>query len=66
MTVYCCVFADLNEQGDQKYDALLMSNVVPMYPEFKSKLLLISRQQLQAYIRNSDFFPFNFRFTFLF
>lgn len=31
-------FADLNETSDQQYDALLMSNVVPMYPEFKSKL----------------------------
>ncbi|XP_068566752.1 ectonucleotide pyrophosphatase/phosphodiesterase family member 3-like [Cebidichthys violaceus] len=26
---------DLNETVDQQYDALLMSNVVPMYPEFK-------------------------------
>ncbi|KAL6100248.1 uncharacterized protein ACO6RY_01897 [Pungitius sinensis] len=25
----------LNETADQQYDALLMSNVVPMYPEFK-------------------------------
>lgn len=32
-----CVFADLNTTADQQYDALLMSNVVPMYPEFKSK-----------------------------
>lgn len=32
-----CVFADLNTTTDQQYDALLMSNVVPMYPEFKSK-----------------------------
>ncbi len=38
--VSCLVFADLNATVDQQYDALLMSNVVPMYPEFKSKLLL--------------------------
>lgn len=31
-------FADFNATSDQQYDALLMSNVVPMYPEFKSKL----------------------------
>lgn len=28
---------DLNETAEQQYDALLMSNVVPMYPEFKSE-----------------------------
>uniref|UniRef100_A0A8C2WNV5 SMB domain-containing protein n=1 Tax=Cyclopterus lumpus TaxID=8103 RepID=A0A8C2WNV5_CYCLU len=26
---------ELNETADQRFDALLMSNVVPMYPEFK-------------------------------
>lgn len=28
---------DLNVTAEQQYDALLMSNVVPMYPEFKSE-----------------------------
>lgn len=34
-----CIFVDLNATADQQYDALLLSNVVPMYPEFKSKFL---------------------------
>lgn len=28
---------DLNVTAEQQYDALLMSNVAPMYPEFKSE-----------------------------
>lgn len=39
-TVSCCVLADLNATANQQYDALLMSNVVPMYREFKRKLLV--------------------------
>lgn len=34
-----CFLADLNSTVDEQFDALLMSNVVPMYPEFKSESL---------------------------
>ncbi|KAF3834345.1 hypothetical protein F7725_025549 [Dissostichus mawsoni] len=47
--------AYLNEKGDQKYDALLMSNVVPMYPEFKKIWDYFQNTLLKkyAYIYNS-------------
>lgn len=35
-----CFLADLNSTADEQFDALLLSNVVPMYPEFKSELLV--------------------------
>ncbi|KAK5910753.1 hypothetical protein CgunFtcFv8_004989 [Champsocephalus gunnari] len=46
---------NLKEIGDQKYDALLMSNVVPMYPEFKKIWDYFHNTLLKkyAYIYNS-------------
>lgn len=37
ITLFAVVFPDLNESADGQYDALTMSNVVPMYHQFKSK-----------------------------
>lgn len=48
-----CVFAGLNATADQEYDALLTSNVVPMYPEFKSK------QLVKTTPNNCSFYPLN-------
>lgn len=56
-----CVFADLNATVDHQYDALLMSNVVPMYPEFKSKLLVYITAKTTL-----NKFPFFLEFNLLF
>lgn len=37
--IYFGVFAALKVTGNQQFDALTVSNIVPMYPEFKSKFL---------------------------
>ena len=60
MTLFAVVFPDLNESADGQYDALTMSNVVPMYHQFKSKQRKrrdsFSHSLIHLLIFPSDFF----------
>lgn len=56
ISIWLCIFTDLNVTADQQFDALLMSNVVPMFPEFRSKLQFDTTTNPEAHLNDIFFF----------